>query len=235
MLIAVIGDIGSGKTLYMTRKATRIKREIYSNYKLNLPNYNQLTIWELLNLPNNITVFLDEAYTWLESRTSGKKLNRLLSYIIFMSRKINIDVYASAQLFGSIDIRFRNQANKLVICKRTKHGFVYQVRKKVLTKQLKVKIIKKTYFFSNKNAKIYFPYYDTLEIIDPADKADLELDILKRYPNELKVRVKEIGTAIADNLKTITHDTVKSALFTNGYPIGYEIFVYLYLKGELVV
>ena len=235
MLIAVIGDIGSGKTLYMTRKATRIKREIYSNYKLNLPNYNQLTIWELLNLPNNITVFLDEAYTWLESRTSGKKLNRLLSYIIFMSRKINIDVYASAQLFGSIDIRFRNQANKLVICKRGKHGFIYQVRKKVLTKQLKIKIITKTYFLSNKNAKIYFPYYDTLEIIDPSDKADLELDILKRYPKELKVRVKEIGTAIADNLKTITHDTVKSALFTNGYPIGYETFVYLYLKGELVV
>lgn len=235
MLIAVIGEVGSGKTLYMTRKALSIKRPIYSNYNIKVPNYVPLTILDLLELPTNITMFLDEAYTWLESRTSGRKLNRLLSYIIFMSRKINIDVFASAQMFGAIDIRFREQANKLVICRRVKRGFIYHVKRKVLTRQFKVRIITKTYFFSNKNAEYYYPYYDTLEVIDPSDKEDLILDILKRYPEQLKVKVKEIAKAIASNLTIITHDSVKSALFTNGLPIGYEPFVYLHLKGALVI
>lgn len=235
MLIAIVGDLGSGKTLYMTRKALKIKRPIYSNFKIKVPNYIELSILDLLSLPTNIVLFLDDAYTWLESRTSGKKLNRFLSYIILASRKVNIDVYASCQLFGSIDLRFRDQANKMVICKRTKYGFIYQIRKKVLTHQFKVKIISKTYFFSNRNAKYYYPYYNTLEIVEPSDKADLELDILKRYPKQLKVRVKAIGKAIAEQIDPITHDSVKSALFTNGYPIGYEPFVYLYLKGALII
>lgn len=235
MLVAVIGEIGSGKTLYMTRKALSIKREVFSNYKINIPNYKPLTIFNLIEFPTNITMFLDEAYTWLESRTSGKKLNRILSYLIFESRKINVDVYASAQLFGTIDIRFREQANKLVICRRVKHGFIYHIKRKVLTRQFKIKILTKTYFLSNKNAKFYYPYYDTLEVIDPSDKQDLILDILKRYPEQLKVKVKDIAKAIADNLTVITHDSVKSALFTSGIPIGYEPFVYLYLKGALVI
>ena len=234
-LIAVVGDLGSGKTLYMTRKSLSIKRAIYSNYKIKVPNYKELTILDLLELPEHIVVFLDDAYTWLESRTSGKKLNRILSYIILASRKTFTDVYASCQLFNSIDLRFRDQANKMVICKRTKYGFIYQIRKKVLTQQLKLKIITKTYFFSNTNAKYYYPYYDTLEVVNPSDKAELELDILKRYPEQLKVRVKAIGLAIAEQINPITHDSVKSALFTNGYPIGYEPFVYLHLKGALKI
>lgn len=234
-LIALVGDLGSGKTLYMTRKAFHIKRTVYSNYKIDVPNYKELTILDLLDLPEHIVVFLDDAYTWLESRTSGKKLNLILSYLFLASRKTFTDVYASCQLFGSIDLRFREQANKLVICKRTKHGFIYQIRKKVLTKQLKIRIISKTYFFSNRNAKFYYPYYDTLEVVEPSNKAELELDILKRYPKQLIVRVKDIADAISDNLTAITHDSVKSALFTTGYPIGYEPFVYLYMKGALII
>ena len=69
MKIAVIGNIGSGKTLLLVVIAKHSKRRIFSNFQLDLPLYNELEIIDLLNLENDIIVFIDEAYTWLESRT----------------------------------------------------------------------------------------------------------------------------------------------------------------------
>lgn len=228
MLISIIGQVGMGKTLLLAILGSKSKREIYSNFRLSLPLYKPLQIIDLLELKDNINVFIDEAYTWLESRTSSSTLNRYLSYIIFQSRKRTIDIYTTSQMFSSVDIRFREQSNIIIKCKRTKKGFhywIYQVGNHNI----------RTFILPYENAKKYFNIYDTYEIIEPNQKQELEFKLIEKNPKHLLEKVKEVSEIIrnrVDNLK-ITHDSIKAYLLMNGFNTSYEKYVYLYLKEEL--
>ena len=85
MLIHFTGDVGSGKTLFCTQVALHDKRQIYSNYNIKLPNYHDLKPEMLSILTESTLVIIDEAYTWLESRLSGRNINLYLTYILFQS------------------------------------------------------------------------------------------------------------------------------------------------------
>ncbi|GAH56001.1 unnamed protein product, partial [marine sediment metagenome] len=89
MLIFILGNNGSGKTFILTYFGFKFDKNIYSNYELKLDNYIPLTINDLLNMDNlqEGNIFLDECYTWLESRTSGNALNLLTSYLIYQKEK----------------------------------------------------------------------------------------------------------------------------------------------------
>jgi len=228
MKISLIGNIGSGKTLFLAIIGKHSKREIFSNFQLNLPLYNELEIIDLLDLKNNIIVFIDEAYTWLESRTSMSTLNRYLSYIIFQSRKRNIDIYTTSQMFSSIDIRLRQQSDIIIECKRVNNDFLYTF------KDSNNRIISKFILPYNK-AKKYFPIYDTYEIVEPNHKQSLEYNLLQQYPNKLLEKVKEIAESIKNKIKKITHDSIKDTLLLNGYNTSYEKYIYLYLKEGLTI
>lgn len=227
MLISIDGNIGSGKTLLLVIIATTSKRKIYSNFQLDLPLYHELEVINLVNLENNINVFIDEAYTWLESRTSFKTLNRYLSYIIFQSRKRNIDVYITSQMFSTVDIRFREQSNIRIRCERIDDNFHYYFN-----------IVGNNsinhFILPLKEAKEYFKLYDTMEIIEPNNKQELEFDLLKQYPNQLLMKVIEITEVIKPNLKKITHNSIKASLLMNGYNTSYEKYIYLYLKENVI-
>lgn len=223
MLISIIGAIGSGKTLMCVILAFYSKKQIYSNFQIDSKRYNELEVIDLLNLRRNIMVIIDEAYTWLESRTSLSTLNRYLSYIIFQSRKRTIDIYITSQMFSSVDIRFREQSNLLIECKRIDDDFHYTF------KYLAEKKIS-TFVLPLSKAKRFFSLYDTLEIVEPNQKQQLEFKILQQYPSHLLTKVKEISEYIKPKLKKITHDSIKTLLLMNGYNIQYEKFVYLYLK-----
>lgn len=227
MLISLDGNIGSGKTLLLVIIATTSKRKIFSNFQLDLPLYNELEVINLVNLENNINVFIDEAYTWLESRTSYKAINRYLSYIIFQSRKRNIDVYITSQMFSTVDIRFREQSNILIHCKRIDDNFHYYFNIVGSEKM-------NHFILPLKEGKEYFKLYDTMEIIQPNNKQELEFDLLKQYPNQLLEKVIEISKIIKPNLKKITHDSIKASLLMNGYNTSYEKYLYLYLKENVI-
>ena len=197
--------------------------------KLELKNYIPLEINDLIKMKfDKGNIFIDEAYTWLESRTSSSTLNRYLSYIIFQSRKRTIDIYTTSQMFSSVDIRFREQSNIIIKCKRIKKGFhywIYQVGKHNI----------KTFILPYENAKKYFDIYDTYEIIEPNQKQELEFKLIEKNPKHLFERVKKISEIIrdkVDNLK-ITHDSIKAYLLMNGFNTSYEKYVYLYLKEGL--
>lgn len=229
MKFALIGNIGSGKTLFLAIIGKHSKRKIFSNFQLDLKLYNELEIIDLLNLENNIIVFIDEAYTWLESRTSMSTLNRYLSYIIFQSRKRNIDIYTTSQMFSSVDIRLRQQSDIIIECKRIDNGFQYTFRDSY---QRKIS----TFILPYNKAKKYFPIYDTYEIVEPNHKQELEYNLLLQYPEKLLEKVKEIAEAIKDKLgKKITHDSIKATLLLNGYKTAYEKYIYLYLKEGLTI
>lgn len=223
MLIVILGNYGSGKTLFLTYLASKTKRKIFSNFGLKFKNFNSLDVLDLLNLPNNIDVFLDEAYTWLESRLSGKAINRYLSYILLQSRKRTLDIYCTAQLFSTIDVRFRHKSDIIIECHKFKDGFHYKI--------LNRNTFKRKYFiFPFDKAKKYYEYYDTYEIVEPFEKARLEFSLLQSDTNKLFKKAKQIAKFIKPKLTKITHDSVKLALMENGFVRDFEPFVYPILK-----
>ncbi|MEM2262451.1 MAG: AAA family ATPase, partial [Ignisphaera sp.] len=115
MLIGVFGDLGSGKTLFLVYLAQKSNCEVYANFTIKLPNVKVLTpelFFKILKEnpePNRPKLLLlDELYTLADSRASVSLRNRLLSYLIFQSRKRNMDIVYTAQLYGSIDLRLRD-------------------------------------------------------------------------------------------------------------------------------
>jgi len=230
MKFSIIGNIGSGKTLLLVIIGKHSKKKIFSNFQLDLKLYNELEVIDLLNLENDIIVFIDEAYTWLESRTSMSTLNRYLSYIIFQSRKRNIDIFTTSQMFSSVDIRLREQSDIIIECKRVDDNFQYTFRN---SNHKKIS----TFILPFSKAKKYFPIYNTYEIVEPNHKQELEYNLLLQYPSRLLEKVKEISKIVKDKLKNrkITHDSIKAILLLNGYKTSYEKYIYLYLKEGLTI
>lgn len=118
-----MGDRGSGKTLITTALAVDddMDRPVYANYKINIPNWHRLEPQMLPEL-SNCLVCIDEAYLWLDCRAHGK-LQEFLSYILFQSRKDDIHLILTQQIFGTIDIRFREMADLIILaeCKGDPH------------------------------------------------------------------------------------------------------------------
>ena len=230
MLVFLLGNNGSGKSYLLVYFAIKFNNNIYSNFKIKIDNYIPLTINDLLNLDklDKGNIFLDEAYTWLESRTSGNALNLLTSYLIYQKRKRHLDIYLTAQMFSSIDKRARYLANIIIEClprvnlKKDDFNYIY----KDIDTNIEI-----SFMIPYKIAKKYFKYYNTYEIIEPQKKSRLEFNILKDNPKAMLKKIKEISKTIKSKLKIITHDSIKTALILSGYEIGYEKYLYSYMKG----
>jgi hypothetical protein len=147
-------------------------RRFKANYGILLDSWEYVRPENLIGL-RNACVGIDEAYHWLESRTSSKNINRWLSYIQFQSRKVDVDYLISAQLVSTVDLRWREMADYVVKCQSLGDWFVYtmfhvldadHVTRKVFT------VRKKEMW------ELVGPFYDTTEIVDPLD-ADLLEDV----------------------------------------------------------
>lgn len=170
-LTFVCGDLGSGKTLFLTYQAmTSVDRPIYANYHIEHPNHIFLKPYMLSRLPPGSLVLIDEAYVLLESRTSSKRSNRYMSYILFQSRKRGLDMVLSMQLAKSIDLRYRALINYLVRAKKTKTGFSYMV-KKISDMNYPTLSFSTTF----EKASMLYSYYDTNEMVPLFDEELEEL------------------------------------------------------------
>ena len=118
-ITAIVGAIGSGKTLLMTwilnaQRKNQNNKDIISNYHLTFPHhsisFDQIQEMEL----KNCVVGLDELTVWLDSRLSMSKQNRIISYFILQTRKRDVDLIATTQDFGMLDLRMRRQTNFLI-------------------------------------------------------------------------------------------------------------------------
>ena len=223
ILVCILGPQGSGKTILMVYLATQSKREVYSNFKIHIPNYKSLEIMDLLELKDNIDVLIDEGYTWLESRTSSSHLNRYLSYIVLQARKRTIDIIISAQLFSTLDVRFRQQADLIIKCKKSEKGFKYSF---LFVENNKVR----TFVLKWKNAKKLYDMYDTYEIVEPYMKEELKAKLTIRTEKDKWVEILEISEVIKKDIKKLTHPRVLNALMKNGFKANLEEQVYAYLQ-----
>lgn len=228
MLVSILGDIRTGKTLYATILAYFANKLVYSNYKLNIPNYRHLEPIDLNKLPNNCEVFIDEAYAWLESRSSGADLNKYISYILFQSGKRTINIYLTAQLFSTVDIRFRHMSNIIVEVYKYGEEFIEYNFYKRIKGEL---IFMNTWYLPFDSAKKYFDLYDTLEIIEPHMMKNLETKLIIADGKKLFVKATEIANLLKKNLEKFTHDAIKFELLKQDISLKYEKYVYLILNN----
>ncbi len=222
------GDLGSGKTLGATFLATQTTdKPIYSNYTLKLDNYRDLKPEMLRTINEPSLIILDEAYAWLESRLSGRDINLYMSYILFQSRKRQMDFILTLQLIGTIDIRFRNMVNYLVECHVVEEGFQYTFYKNSNEYYAPVSIV-----IPFEEAEKLYPIYDTWQKIDPIDNDMMANITMRSNPDELNDNINDIAIEIVDSFhgKKITKAYVKDWMLQHKKPLNYSEFVYNRIK-----
>lgn len=245
MLIHFTGDVGGGKTLFCTQIALHDKRPIYSNYKINLPNYHDLKPEMLSTLTESTLVIIDEAYTWLESRLSGRNINLYLTYILFQSRKRNLDILITDQLVGTIDLRFRAMTNYEIQCNKIIDselvtnenpegilGFEYTIYK-CERGIFKYKISKLLMPYDI--AQTIFPFYDTKQIISSIDDS-LLLNITQDKRSILE-DVDDVVNKLLEKYpaKSITKGIVSDYCLRNNRPPTYIDIIYNALKAKTLL
>ena len=235
MLWIILGDYGSGKTLFLVLQGFSSKRDVWGNFYLDLDRYTQIEPMDFRNLGSRKLVLLDEMQTWLESRVSMSFLNLYVTNIIDQTDKRDVDVFGTAHLFGSVDRRFRENVHRIVRCERVGKLPLGRTRKEDfrdfrfrIMNTYTGKIIKKRLKYSK--AIKYFPKYSTSEIIEYPNQKDLELDLLlKINPAEAYNRLLEIAKDIDSN-GGLTHANMELVLLQNGYSAKHGRLVYALVK-----
>jgi hypothetical protein len=226
VLVILFGDIGSGKTLLATVIAMNDERPVLANYKIDSKKWVELEPQMLNEVKEATLVIIDEAYSWLESRLSGKDINRYLSYCLFQSRKRGIDFVLTAQLLSTIDLRFKNMADVYILCEQYRGGFVYTIMypgrrgRRVMTMNLET-------------ASKYWGAYDTYELVNPIDD---EL-LFKITPNKADF-LPEVDSIIEEMLKEVPGDAwtkgmVSDYCLDKMFPHSYVAVIYNRLKRKL--
>lgn len=168
MLIVVNGNLGSGKSLFLTIYAMMSKRKVVSNFHLER-NYEKFNIQDFIKAKyEDCVILLDEAYQYIDSRNSMLEINQLFSYILFQSRKKNVELFVCSQLISTIDIRFRSLADCVIYCEKDRDGFMYTIFAPNNPKESFVSIL------PYDKAKQFFKYYNTNEIIFESKPTDLK-------------------------------------------------------------
>lgn len=220
MQMMIEGTYGTGKTLLATHIAKEVDKlgiPIYSNYPLKLNNYHELVLSELPNLPGPVLVILDEAYVYLESRTSGRDVNRYMSYILMQSRKRQIDFVLTFQLNSMIDLRWTNLCDFAVESFRDNQNeaFVYDVK---MQNGIPVGTYELPFDYAEKEL---FGLYDTFEVIDAPKDISQELTLVD--PKDTEKALQGIIDALEKELpldqwtKTMIDDYVFTKRMPNTY------------------
>lgn len=171
MIVGFIGRMGSGKTLSMVKYAYeyyKLGYKIYSNIKLNFP-YTEYTINELVDYANNDTTFYksvvlcDEMHIMLDSRASGSKRNRIITYFLLQTRKRDVKLFYTTQFFHQVDKRLRSNTDMIILnnTRVARNGEQYTLNLFIQTTELG-RTLKKHVVFKSKN---YFNLYNTYEVV----------------------------------------------------------------------
>lgn len=230
-LTAIVGDLGAGKTIFLTNQAIEDDRPVYSNYEIKIDRYHELTPEMLVDIEGPALVTIDDAYDWLESRLSGRDINRYLSYVYFQSRKRKLDFQISIQLLSTIDLRYRDMITYLILAENVEdEGFQYTIIKNMMRKQ-KAKIL----FLSYENAKELFPLYNSWEYMPTIDAELMSKVIEATNPEELNREVANMAREIIikNPNKKITKGFVKDYLIQNRKPLNHTEYVYNRIQSIL--
>jgi len=233
----MLGPVGSGKTFFMTLMSA-LSENVYSNYKITIPDIKiKKFSMDLINndLITNSDVFLDEIYMYAESRKFGSDINLLLSYFAFQSRKLNLTIWCSSQLLRTFDIRLREMIDLAIICKfrknKKKDNFRYRIynnQTQEFTKRIKIKY---------ENAKQYFKYYKTNELIITDAFLELRKNVSSNElsKDEIIIIAKKMIQFAEINNQKITREFTKIFCKKEDLSIQSKFINNLYLETKLLM
>jgi hypothetical protein len=167
MIIGIAGDIGAGKTLV----ATKILLEEYLAYpdkkvfanmqRLKHIPYEYLSFDRCVKMAmtdeelKSAILLVDEAHVWFDSRTSISKLNRIFSYFLLQTGKMDITLIYTTQHFGQVDRRLRERTDLSIIVER--NGDLHTCHGEDLSRGKKFKFLI--------HGPDVYEFYDTKEVV----------------------------------------------------------------------
>lgn len=244
MFWLILGDYRSGKTLRLAIEGFSSDKEIWGNFNLDLDNYRKIGIMDLTELGDFKLLLLDEMQTFLDARVSMSHENLFITNILDSADKRDVDVFGTAHLFTSIDIRFRHNVHRIIRCERIGKRRVEWNRLEdfrdfkfstMNTYSGGIEVKRLRY----EKAIPYFDFYKTQERIQYPNQQDLELDLLlKHNPKKAYKQLKKIANEIVlkDSLirkkGSITHPSVKVGLLRLGYTVKFEDLIYSCIKDS---
>lgn len=133
MIIGYFGNVRQGKTLSAVRELKKFYDEgyhIFSNTWLSF-DFTPLELDYILDIvekgidvPDKSVFFIDEIYIWQDSRVSGSKRNRIISYFLLQTGKLGestdygLILLFTAQYPDQIDKRLRHVMDIAVLCEK---------------------------------------------------------------------------------------------------------------------
>jgi SpoVK/Ycf46/Vps4 family AAA+-type ATPase len=221
----IYGNLGSGKTLLLTILAFISKKPVVSNFKLDIgKSIREFDIRTFMKAEyQDSVVLMDEIYIYLESRLSMSKKNRYASYILFQSRKKNLELYGTVQLARTVDLRYRNLADCFIHAEGlTKFGYKY-------TQYDLKKNSVRTIYLPIENAKQFYKMFNTNEIV--MDRKEFESDFFKTEEEKAEY-VKKYASEIVGSFsgRTITKGMVSTYMFDHKLLKCYATIIYDRIK-----
>jgi len=216
LLGLVTGWLGSGKTIWLTYIASKFPDvQIFSNFTIKLSNVKPVDILSVDQITDGL-LLLDEAYAWLESRLSMSDVNLYLSRLVFNSRKRGLDIWCSAQLESSMEMRYRHLTDINVSAlgeARDGRGYYYMVGKRlVMLPKLK--------------ALELFPLFDTYEQQPIARPTIFDAKTIEPKVKELTNKIfKKYGQKAQ-----ITQGIIEDIFLANNWDMNYRDWVYYRIK-----
>jgi len=208
MLVAILGNLGQGKTLTLTYLLLGFKILQHATI---VTNYNVKFADIIIDSPDKLSgirsakVGLDEIWAWVDSRTTQSNRNKVINSILLSSRKRELDILGTVQNFKQLDPRIRRVTDLIII------PYYYHERKC------------KIYFYSPNGQLLaikkfvpepIFQLYDTNEIVKTKNIFDIieeienkELDLILNY--ETEIVIEYLSTKYGIN-KTSIRAIVKS-------------------------
>jgi hypothetical protein len=188
MICWLIGNVGSGKTFLMMLLGLFHTHPYYANFKIKHTLKRDLKVTDFLDLQDDFDVFIDEAYFLLDCRLSNRDINVLITQIVNERRKTNSIWYISSQYDSIIDTRFRKQSNIIIYCltrfyETENFNYIIEVRDLNLFYAFRIPY---------DNAKEYFQYYDTKELLQPEQKMKMRFNLVKNDGSLLLQESKNI-------------------------------------------
>lgn len=234
-LMAVLGDRGSGKTLFVVRMLLKSIQPFYSNFKVYQDKtrgklnkrYNELHPEELLYLDDERKkVAITEAYEYMESRLGMGAFQRYMSYIVFQTRKRKMDFIIDTQLDDTIDHRFMRLCDYIVVAESDINGFNYYITNKKIINIVSI---------SFKQAEKFWDLYDSWEVILTPQLEELGVKIGTQNKKKLNEKLRELENQFYNTYgqlenKKITHAVVDNFLLEREESDIYSPYLYARLQ-----
>lgn len=204
MIIALIGNLGRGKTLSSMMLGhylfynTHYDR-VVSNFETDLTTDYVSNPTQLDEKTKNVEglYLLDELWAWMDSRESNQ--NSLMNELVINSRKRGCLIIYTVQDLSMVDKRLRNNTDYIGVCRHydsSEVGSNHDVAQIQLFDDNGLPVNVFTY-----NAEIYYGTYDTEEEVATKSEGEMFREMIKTYKKRVKAEKFESKKELQSHLQ----------------------------------